>query len=333
MRANFVESNPVPVKTALARLGRCGEVVRPPLGPPETATRRVLDDALRRGRFARDRRMTNDVLRASIERLAASPEPDREEARAVVDALLLALEEGSVRAAEPEPPAGRSTRGSSAVSSWPFVAASTSGSTFRPFTFAIGTRCRRRIPRAGEKRPDRSRRLDRATRRVSRRRCRRDAAGVRQRRRLRRRGSMVDSHALVGSCAQIGAHVHLSAAVQVGGVLEPPGAMPVIVEDHAFVGGGCGLYEGTRVGRGRGLGPGGHPDASADALRRGARAHDRADAAGFSSFRRGRSSSPEVGRRRATWARSRGLTLYAPVIVKYRDAATDAAAALEEALR
>src|SRR5580765_6481554 len=61
-------------------------------------------------------------------------------------------------------------------------------------------------------------------------------------------GTMVDSHALVGSCAQIGKRVHLSAAAQIGGVLEPPGALPVIVEDDAFVGGNCGVYEGVIVG-------------------------------------------------------------------------------------
>ena len=60
-------------------------------------------------------------------------------------------------------------------------------------------------------------------------------------------GTMVDSHALVGSCAQIGKHVHLSAASQVGGVLEPVGALPVIIEDNAFIGGNCGIYEGTIV--------------------------------------------------------------------------------------
>src|SRR5947199_1970011 len=60
-------------------------------------------------------------------------------------------------------------------------------------------------------------------------------------------GSMVDSHALVGSCAQIGKRVHLSAAAQIGGVLEPPGALPVVVEDDAFIGGNCGVYEGVLV--------------------------------------------------------------------------------------
>ena len=67
-------------------------------------------------------------------------------------------------------------------------------------------------------------------------------------------GTMVDSHALVGSCAQVGRGVHLSAAAQVGGVLEPAGARPVVVEDDAFVGGGCGLYEGVVIGRGAVLG-------------------------------------------------------------------------------
>ena len=61
---------------------------------------------------------------------------------------------------------------------------------------------------------------------------------------------MVDSHALVGSCAQVGKRVHLSAAAQIGGVLEPVGAMPVIIEDEVLVGGNCGVYEGTIVGKG-----------------------------------------------------------------------------------
>ena len=69
-------------------------------------------------------------------------------------------------------------------------------------------------------------------------------------------GTMIDSHVLVGSCAQVGRDVHLSAAVQVGGVLEPPGARPVVVEDGAFVGGGSGLYEGVVVGRGAVIGAG-----------------------------------------------------------------------------
>src|SRR5262249_28770119 len=69
-------------------------------------------------------------------------------------------------------------------------------------------------------------------------------------------GTMVDSHALVGSCAQIGKRVHLSAAAQIGGVLEPPGALPVIVEDEAFIGGNCGVYEGVLIRQRAVLAPG-----------------------------------------------------------------------------
>src|SRR6187549_1994769 len=69
-------------------------------------------------------------------------------------------------------------------------------------------------------------------------------------------GSFVDSHALVGSCAQIGKNVHLSAAAQIGGVLEPVGAMPVIVEDEVLIGGNCGVYEGAQIGRRAVLGTG-----------------------------------------------------------------------------
>src|SRR5271154_4662871 len=69
-------------------------------------------------------------------------------------------------------------------------------------------------------------------------------------------GTMIDSHALVGSCAQVGNHCHISAASQLGGVLEPVGAMPVIIEDHVLIGGNCGVYEGTVVKRGAVLGSG-----------------------------------------------------------------------------
>ena len=73
-------------------------------------------------------------------------------------------------------------------------------------------------------------------------------------------GTMVDSHALVGSCAQIGKRVHLSAAAQIGGVLEPAGALPVIIEDEVLVGGNCGVYEGTVVRERAVLAPGYDPD-------------------------------------------------------------------------
>ena len=80
-------------------------------------------------------------------------------------------------------------------------------------------------------------------------------------------GSMVDSHALVGSCAQVGKRVHISAAAQIGGVLEPINASPVIIEDDVLVGGNCGVYEGTQVGDASGAGCGSDSDALDAAVR------------------------------------------------------------------
>ena len=80
-------------------------------------------------------------------------------------------------------------------------------------------------------------------------------------------GTMIDSHALVGSCAQVGRRCHISAAAQIGGVLEPVGALPVIVEDDVLVGGNCGVYEGAIVKRGGGAGSRGHPHALDPRLR------------------------------------------------------------------
>jgi 2,3,4,5-tetrahydropyridine-2-carboxylate N-succinyltransferase len=140
-------------------------------------------------------------------------------------------------------------------------------------------------------------------------------------------GTMVDSHALVGSCAQIGARVHLSAGAQVGGVLEPAGARPVIVEDEAFVGGLVGLFEGVLVRARAVLAPGVLLTGSTTLF----------------DLVNGRELVREVpegavvvpGSRPAKgdFARARGIQLGAPCIVKYRDARTDAATALEEALR
>jgi 2,3,4,5-tetrahydropyridine-2-carboxylate N-succinyltransferase len=145
--------------------------------------------------------------------------------------------------------------------------------------------------------------------------------------------SMIDSHALVGSCAQVGARVHLSAAAQIGGVLEPIGALPVVIEDDVFVGGGCGVYEGTQVRRRSVLAPG-------VVLSRSVPLYDLVRG----EIRRSTENDPlEVpegavvvpGSRKAggDWARSEGVQLYAPVVVKYRDSRTDAASALEDALR
>ncbi len=146
-------------------------------------------------------------------------------------------------------------------------------------------------------------------------------------------GSMVDSHALVGSCAQIGQGVHLSAAVQVGGVLEPIGATPVIVEDEAFIGGGCGIYEGTQVGARAVLGAG-------VILTRGVAVHDlvretvhRAAAGSALKIPAGAVVVPGTRKAVGRYAESHGLNLQTPIIVKYRDDRTDAGLALEEALR
>ena len=146
-------------------------------------------------------------------------------------------------------------------------------------------------------------------------------------------GTMIDSHALVGSCARIGKHVHLSAGVQIGGVLEPVGAMPVIIEDGVLVGGNCGVYEGTLVCTEAVLAPGtiltrSTPlyDLVTDTVIRGSGERpltvpSRAVVVPGSRPARGESAERD------------GVHLYTPVIVKYRDPGTDAALALEEALR
>jgi 2,3,4,5-tetrahydropyridine-2-carboxylate N-succinyltransferase len=146
-------------------------------------------------------------------------------------------------------------------------------------------------------------------------------------------GTMIDSHALVGSCAQVGKRVHLSAAAQVGGVLEPVGAVPVCIEDDVLVGGNCGVYEGTVVRERAVLVPGVVLTASTpvfDLVRREvyAREGDRTleIPAGAVVVPGSRAVSSE-------WGRERGLSVYAPVIVKYRDEKTDAAVRLEDFLR
>jgi 2,3,4,5-tetrahydropyridine-2-carboxylate N-succinyltransferase len=146
-------------------------------------------------------------------------------------------------------------------------------------------------------------------------------------------GTMVDSHALVGSCAQIGRNCHISAASQIGGVLEPVGAMPVIIEDEVLVGGNCGVYEGTIVKRRAVLGTGTILNRSTplyDIVRGKVYLATESEAlivpdeavvvAGARSVPRG------VG---LEW----GISLYTPVIVKYRDSRTDAKIQLEDLLR
>ena len=146
-------------------------------------------------------------------------------------------------------------------------------------------------------------------------------------------GTMVDSHALVGSCGQIGERVHLSAAAQIGGVLEPIGAAPVVVEDDVFVGGGCGIYEGTVVREGAVL-------AAGVILTRSTRVYDLANETVLRSSADAPLEIPAgavvVPGSRAVdsdFGRQHGLSLSAPCIVKYRDASTDASTTLEDALR
>jgi 2,3,4,5-tetrahydropyridine-2-carboxylate N-succinyltransferase len=146
-------------------------------------------------------------------------------------------------------------------------------------------------------------------------------------------GSMVDSHALIGSCAQIGARVHVSAAAQIGGVLEPVGSLPVIIEDDVIVGGNCGVYEGVLVRERAVLGSG-------VILTRSTPVHDlvkqvvhRAGPDGVLEVPAGAVVVPGSRPVSSAWGREMGLHVATPVIVKYRDAATDARTALEEALR
>jgi 2,3,4,5-tetrahydropyridine-2-carboxylate N-succinyltransferase len=146
-------------------------------------------------------------------------------------------------------------------------------------------------------------------------------------------GTMVDSHALVGSCAQIGKRVHISAAAQIGGVLEPVNAAPVVVEDDALIGGNCGVYEGTIV-RARAV------LAAGVVLTRGTPVFDlvretvyKASADSPLEIPEGAVVVPGTRTIRSGWGAEQGLGLQTPVIVKYRDDKTDLATTLESWLR
>jgi 2,3,4,5-tetrahydropyridine-2-carboxylate N-succinyltransferase len=145
--------------------------------------------------------------------------------------------------------------------------------------------------------------------------------------------SLVDSHALVGSCAQIGSHVHLSAGAQIGGVLEPVGALPVIIEDEVLVGGNCGVYEGAVIKRRAVLAAGTIVTAST-------RIYDLPNSRILEPAPGEPVIVPEgavvvPGARPVTAGQGRewGLTIATPVIVKYRDERTDARTALEQWIR
>jgi 2,3,4,5-tetrahydropyridine-2-carboxylate N-succinyltransferase len=146
-------------------------------------------------------------------------------------------------------------------------------------------------------------------------------------------GTMIDSHALVGSCAQIGKRVHLSAASQIGGVLEPVNAAPVIVEDDVLVGGNCGVYEGTLVRARAVLGAG-------TILTRSTPLYDLVRGEVYRATEESPLEIPEgavvVPGSRAVKkgvAAESGISLYTPVIVKYRDEKTDRGIELEDWLR
>jgi 2,3,4,5-tetrahydropyridine-2,6-dicarboxylate N-succinyltransferase len=147
-------------------------------------------------------------------------------------------------------------------------------------------------------------------------------------------GAMVDSHALVGSCAQVGKRAHISAAAQIGGVLEPINASPVIIEDDVLVGGNCGVYEGTQIGERAVLGAG-------VILTRSTPLFDTVKGEIYRATATEPLRVPEgavvvpgsraitKGKAAAEW----GLSLYTPVIVKYRDERTDRGVELEDILR
>lgn len=145
--------------------------------------------------------------------------------------------------------------------------------------------------------------------------------------------TLIDSHALVGSCAQVGERVHLSAAAQLGGVLEPVNASPVVVEDDVIVGGNCGIYEGTVVRKRAVIGAG-------VVLTRGTPVYDlerqtvhRAEGGKPLVIPENAVVVPGARSVKSEWAQSQGISLQTPVIVKYRDEKTDAATALESWLR
>ena len=147
-------------------------------------------------------------------------------------------------------------------------------------------------------------------------------------------GTMVDSHVTIGSCAQIGKHIHISAATQIGGVLEPAGALPTIIEDGAFVGGNCGIYEGTIVEEGAVIASGVIITASTAIF----------DATKGSFVPRNADGRVVVPRGAVVVSGSKpilrdgkplesGVQLYCPVIVKYRDEKTAGSVHLEDLLR
>ena len=277
-----------------------------------------------------------EALRATIERLAALSAPPLDEAQAAVEALLGALEAGTVRAARP------ASNGEWSVDAWVkqgillgFRVGENRTTHLEPvFHF----RDRHTFPTQDPARAGREVRIVPGGTTVRRGAHLGDGVVIMPPAYVNvgafvGPGSLIDSHALVGSCAQVGRRVHLSAAAQLGGVLEPVGAAPVIVEDEAFIGGGCGIYEGVRVGASAVLAPG-------VVLSRATPVYDltrrlvlRAEAEGTLVIPAGAVVVPGSRPAAGEWAASHGLQLQTPVIVKVRDGSTAAAVELEEALR
>lgn len=293
-------------------------------------------------------RMPLDTLKAEIEELHAAEAPDRSRSRAAVSSLLEALNRGEVRAATP--PAGDG--GSWSAVRWVkrgILLAFRVGETrpFEPFVDAENPAFEGSRFHFSDRDTLPLRAMDGAAEGV---RIVPGGSSVRSGAYLSRgvvmmppayvnvgawvgEGSMIDSHALVGSCAQVGARVHLSAGAQLGGVLEPVGMRPVVIEDEVMVGANCGIFEGTLVGRGAVLAPGVQLTAST-------RVHDLVRNTTYRATQSDPLSIPPgavvvPGSRPASGdsARAEGIHLYVPVIVKYRDERTDAATALEGALR
>jgi 2,3,4,5-tetrahydropyridine-2-carboxylate N-succinyltransferase len=286
-----------------------------------------------------------DELRRSVERLAAEGVRDKEDARSVVRALLKALSEGQIRAAE------RTGAGWRAVE-WV--------KTGILLAFRVGeTRAYEPFAK-GANEPFRGSSIeffDRDTLPLRQTRGIEDnvrivpgGSSVRAGAHLARNvvimppafvnigayvdeGTMIDSHALVGSCAQVGKRVHLSAGAQLGGVLEPVGLRPVVVEDDALIAGNAGVFEGTLIGRRAVIGPGVQLTRSTAVYDLVREEVHRASEDKPLSIPDGAVVVPGARPASGSFAQKHGLQLYTPVIVKYRDEKTDASAALEAALR
>jgi 2,3,4,5-tetrahydropyridine-2-carboxylate N-succinyltransferase len=274
-------------------------------------------------------------LRQTIERLSAAGAPPLDEARRAVEQLLEALENAAVRAAEPSPAGWRTCAW---VKRGILLGFRLGANRIVDLSPVFHFRDRESFPTQDPVRGPRDVRIVPGGTTVRRGAFVGDGVVIMPPAYVNvgayvGEGSMVDSHALVGSCAQVGRRVHLSAAVQIGGVLEPVGAVPVVVEDDAFVGGGCGVYEGTRVSAGAVLAPG-------VILTRATPVHDlvrdrvwRADGEQPLTIPEGAVVVPGSRPAKGEHARKHGLQVQTPIIVKYRDGSTDAALDLEETLR